>query len=312
MRIENLALRWMAEQQYAQTTATTYSETVKLFARRFPLPVERVTEEHLIEFLTTDTNGRPTRRAPATIQRQRTTLRMLFRWAHRRGLVRSNPAADLLDLSVGRGQRRGGRWLTRDQASALIDAIDIDEPRQHRDRTLIVVALLTGLRRAELAAARWRDVDIEAGRLSVFGKGAKPATIGLPPEACEALADWRLCAHGELGRAQRANAPIFPTGRTGGGLRCERFYRIDWTRPLTPGGICRIIAQHAQDAGLGVLGTHDLRRTFAGWLDEDGVDLAGIQAALRHSGPSVTVRCYLDPSPRRAVEATKGLRISPK
>ncbi|WP_350169631.1 tyrosine-type recombinase/integrase [Ilumatobacter fluminis] len=61
---------------------------------------------------------------------------------------------------------------------------------------------------------------------------------------------------------------------------------------LIPGSVCRIVARHAEAAGLDTVGTHDLRRSFAGWLDEDGVDLAGIQAALRHSTPGVTVSCY--------------------
>jgi integrase len=71
----------------------------------------------------------------------------------------------------------------------------------------------------------------------------------------------------------------------------------------------RIISQRAEAIGLGVVATHDLRRTFAGWLDEDGVGLSGVQAALRHSTPAVTVACYLDPSPRRALEAVKDLRL---
>jgi len=82
-----------------------------------------------------------------------------------------------------------------------------------------------------------------------------------------------------------------------------------WRSHMTPANVFRIVARHSAAAGLGVLGTHDLRRSFAGWLDKDGIDLAGVQAALRHSSPGVTVACCLDPSPRRAVEAVRGLRL---
>ena len=37
MRLETLALRWLAEQRYAETTHQTYMQTVRLLARRFPL-----------------------------------------------------------------------------------------------------------------------------------------------------------------------------------------------------------------------------------------------------------------------------------
>lgn len=78
---------------------------------------------------------------------------------------------------------------------------------------------------------------------------------------------------------------------------------------LTPWTVRKIIARRAEDAGVGTVATHDLRRSFAGFLDEDGTDLKGIQAALRHSSPHVTARCYLDRSPRRAIDATSDLRL---
>jgi integrase len=70
-----------------------------------------------------------------------------------------------------------------------------------------------------------------------------------------------------------------------------------------------IIARRADQAGLGNVGAHDMRRTFADLLDTSGVDLKGIQAAMRHASPAVTATCYLDRSPRRAVEATAELFI---
>lgn len=309
MKIENLALRWLAEQQYAETTRTTYMDTVRQLARRFPLPAERVTTEHLIDFLTLDDDGATTARGPATVHRQRTTLRCFFRWAHRRGHVKRDPAAPLDELVLGRGRRRAGRWLTRAEARMLIDAVDVSSVQGHRDRVLLVVALLTGLRRAELSALRWRDVDLRQGRVSVMGKGSKPAVIGLPEQAGAELNDWRVRVASAQGRMPPAGSPVFPTGRTLGGIHGSRFYRVDWARPLGLGAVHRIVARHAEAAGLGAVGTHDLRRSFAGWLDEDGVDLKGIQAALRHSSPGVTATCYLDASPRRAVEAVRNLRI---
>lgn len=79
--------------------------------------------------------------------------------------------------------------------------------------------------------------------------------------------------------------------------------------PLTTWGVRQIVARRAEEAGLGVVATHDLRRSFAGFLDDDGAHLQDVQAALRHSSPTVTARCYLDPSPRRAIDAVAGLRL---
>jgi integrase/recombinase XerC len=309
MRLENLALRWFAETHYASTTEHTYMETVRQLARRFPIDSARVTPDHLIDFLTLDADGSATKRSANTLHRQRTILRCFFRWAHRRGHIRTDPASDLDALSLGRGRRRAGQWLTRSQAVRLLASIDTSEVQGERDRVLILTALLTGLRRAELASLRWRDVDQTHARIAVMGKGSKPATVGLPDEALRAVGEWHQRSRREGGATVRPSSPVFPSGRLIGGGFCERWYRMDWHRPLSYAGVHQIVARRAVAAGLDSVGTHDLRRTFAGWLDEDGIDLGRIQAALRHSSPSVTVACYLDPSPRRAIEAVRDLRV---
>lgn len=309
MKLQNLALRWFSEQRYAETTEQTYMATVKSLERRFPLHVGRVTPSHLVDFLTLDADGSRTGRSPSTLGRQRTTLRCMFRWATRNGYVKTDPAADLDMLMLGSGKVRPGRWLTKEQAANLVASIDRTELRDHRDHVLIVTAMLTGLRRAELAALRWRDVDLDNGRIAVIGKGAKPAVIGVPRELSVALTDWRGRGSRESGGRSRPTCPVFPTGRTIGGGICERWYRMDWADHMCVSNVFQIVARRAEAADLGIVATHDLRRSFAGWLDEASVDLAGIQAALRHSSPGVTVACYLDPSPRRAVDAVRSLEI---
>jgi integrase/recombinase XerC len=88
-------------------------------------------------------------------------LRTFFRWAHRSGYVKADPATNLDLLELGQGQRRAGRWLTKQDALQLLEACLSDgDDRGIRDHALIAVALLGGLRRAELAGLRWRDVDL--------------------------------------------------------------------------------------------------------------------------------------------------------
>jgi integrase len=309
VRQDTLRDRWLLQQRYATTTAATYQDTLKAFQRRFPVMAERVTSTMLVDFLTTDDNGEPTTRAANTLKRQRATLRTFWSWCARQGYVRTNPAADLAELNLGQGQRRAGRWLTQEDALALLDSCVADpEPHGIRDHALIATALLTGLRRAELASLRWRDVDLVQRRLSVYGKGSKFGTVGLPEQAATSLRRWREHVIAAHGRRSWAYAPVFPTGRVIG--LHERSYVFDWSRPLMPEGLWKIIARRAEDAGLGTVAPHDLRRSFAGFLEERGVDLGGIQAALRHSSPDVTQRCYLERSPRRALRAVADLALS--
>jgi integrase/recombinase XerC len=310
IRQDTLRERWLAQQRYADTTQQTYRETLHAFQRRFGVYAERVTEAMLIDFLTTDDGGEPTRRAPGTLARQRATLCSFWRWASKSGFVHANPAVDLGDLNLGTGERRPGRWLTKAEALALLAEADDGTDQGSRDAAIIAVALLTGLRRSELAGLRWRDVNMSERRLQVLGKGSKFGTVGLPPEAAAALSRWLGVATGLRGRKPRPDDPCFPSGHPCGGLhRSARLYLFDWERPLSRWGIRAMVARRADDAGLGVVATHDLRRSFAGFLDEEGTSLQGIQAALRHSSPAVTARCYLDRSPRRAIAATATLTL---
>jgi integrase len=175
---------------------------------------------------------------------------------------------------------------------------------------LVTLALLTGLRRSELVGLRWRDLALSSGRVSVRGKGGKLATIGLPSQAQEAIRRWQLRLQDLQGRLPRPDDPVLPTGRAHGGLlHSERGYTFLFHQPLSKWAARAIVARRAEQAGLGVVATHDLRRSFAGFLDEDGQSLQGIQLALRHSSPTVTARCYLDPPPRRAAEAVRDLEL---
>lgn len=224
--------------------------------------------------------------------------------------MKANPAADLDLIELGHGQRPPGRWLTPSDAARLLEACVDGTDQGERDHALICTAMLAGLRRAELARLRWRDIDLAQRRISVKGKGGKLATIGMAEQAATSIHRWRETVIGSQGHKPRPDDPVFCTGRPQGGLRhSERLHVFDWRVPLSLWGIRKVIARRAEDAGLGVVATHDLRRTFAGFLDEQGVDLGGIQAALRHSSPDVTNRCYLEPSPRRAVRAVAELRI---
>lgn len=95
-----------------------------------------------------------------TRQYARAVLRRALRWAEQNGLVIRNVAA-LVD-----GPKKGGTKLDDALDAAGAEAV-IAAAAPHRLGALAVLALRLGLRKGELLALRWSDVDLDAGRLTV-------------------------------------------------------------------------------------------------------------------------------------------------
>jgi len=97
--------------------------------------------------------------SPRSIDNVRDVLSVVLRTAVKWGHLQDNPARGV-DLPKLRNVRP--KWaLTTDQAAALLEAL----PRLAR--TMVGLAILSGLRRGEVFALRWKDIDEGAGLLTV-------------------------------------------------------------------------------------------------------------------------------------------------
>jgi integrase len=94
---------------------------------------------------------------PSTIRNTLLPVRAIFRRAVARGEVAVNPTRGL-ELPAVRGRR--DRIASPDEARKLLDALE-------HDRALWATALYSGLRRGELRALRWEDVDFDRGLIHV-------------------------------------------------------------------------------------------------------------------------------------------------
>ena len=97
-------------------------------------------------------------RRPATLVRHVAVLKAAFNRAKSHGLVKDNPAER---VSLPKVNNEIVRYLTADQETELLEAL----PEQYR--SLVTVALHTGLRQGELLALQWSDIDWNAGIVTV-------------------------------------------------------------------------------------------------------------------------------------------------
>jgi integrase len=182
------------------------------------------------------------------------------------------------------------RFLTVDEITRLLRALG--EP----ERTLVLTAVLTGMRVGELLALRWRNVDFERRiirvREAVYeGHNSTPKTqAGIRDVPIGPALEQALCHHGARSRTSD-DSLVFPS-RTGTHLR--------------PGNLLRRHLQAAcAKAELPRFSWHDFRRTHATLLSDMGEPLKTAQAQLGHASLSTTAELYAQAVPasqRAAVE----------
>jgi len=146
---------------------------------------------------------------------------------------------------------------------------------------LLLLELSTGLRRGELLALRWDDLDLATGELRIERqvqrvKGelivtqpktkASSRSIILPAPTLDVLKSYRQNVDSRW---------IFPSPR-----------KKD--SPLDPSAVRKKLAAVLERAGCKHVRFHDLRHTFATSLLEAGVDIRYIQSLLGHSSISIT------------------------
>src|SRR5882762_3752534 len=173
--------------------------------------------------------------------------------------------------------------LTKDQANALLGAIDTSTKKGKRDYAIVLCLLLTGIRRFECADLNLGDIGMEQGHhtLSIQGKGNRRETVKLRAEVWRAIGEY-LEATGRTDLTK--DRPIFCQFRKG-------------DHPIEEGissmVIYRIILAYAKNAEIDAhLTPHGMRASFVTLSLEGGAKLEQVQVAARHRDPRTTERYW--------------------
>jgi integrase len=104
------------------------------------------------------------KKSPKTVRNHLGLLHGIFEHAQRKGWAQTNPIKLVDKPAVAASVRV--RFLDDTELEALLAAAP-DTRLGRVDRTLYLVAAMTGLRQSELLALRWHDIDMSAGRVRV-------------------------------------------------------------------------------------------------------------------------------------------------
>ena len=227
--------------------------------------------------------------SPATVRMIHFILHRALRDAVRWGRVGRNPA-DLVDPP--RLPRQEAAVLGLTEVRAVLEAA-----AGHPFELLFRLALKTGLRRGELLALRWRDVDLHSGLITVRGT-LQPSPAGAVPVVAEPKSRSSrraLAIDDDLIQRLQDHRRHWPLTWDGPGLPPgpEDFVFVSATgRPISPSSLLLSWARLLRRAGLEHMPFHATRHTAATLMLGAGVSPRVASERLGHATVAMTLDRY--------------------
>lgn len=208
--------------------------------------------------------------SPKTVRRRLSALSTLFVYMMRNGQVDDNPVKMVV---LPRIPKRLPVFVSPEQMDTLLDGDSFieEEFAALRDKTVILMAYITGMRRSELVSLTLSDVDRSSKVIRVHGKGNKERIVPMTEELFDILNEY------------------LKSRETLVGGKHQYLFVTDKGTPVYDKFIYRMVVRY-----LGMVTTqkkrspHVLRHSFATALLNNGACIEAIRKLLGHSDLSAT------------------------
>ena len=246
----------------SEKTLQRYSYAMKRFREKDKTPIRNITVQNLRNYLSEE---KARGISSSTLQGNRDVYLSFFGWAHREGLIPSNPTANLNPIKCKKEVRHP------------YSDVDIERLKEScttlRDKAMILFLLSTGCRISEVCGLNRNDVDFHALECTVLGKGNKERTVYMDDVAAMQLQNY-------LRSRTDSNEALFV------GKGAKR---------LQPGGVRQCLEVIGKRAGVENVHPHRFRRTLATNLIHHGMPVQEVAAILGHEKLDTTMKyVYMD------------------
>ncbi len=238
---------------------------------------------------------------PRTMARIHAALSSALEDALKQGFIGRN-VAKLVDLP--HIERYEGQILTVEQARKLLEVA-----QGSRLDVLLLVAVTTGMRRGELVALRWVDVDLEKGILQVRRTVSRVPGMGYVEGEPKTKAGRRkILLSGVVVEALKGHKVRQEQARLKMGNRWQEHgltFSNTYGRFLNPDKVWQSFKKLLKEADLPDVRFHDLRHGAATVLLAAGVPLKVVSELLGHSSVAITADIYGHVLPEMQQEVVK-------
>ncbi|WP_193756856.1 site-specific integrase [Xenorhabdus sp. KJ12.1] len=232
-------------------------------------------------------------KAPRTINLMLCAVKGIAEEARSSRLIDSETYQDIKSVKRVSGSRVSkGRMLELHETQAIFQYLErIDSVMSIRDAAMFAVMLGCGLRRAEIAGLKYEDMDFGSSQILIRGKGNKERKNYMSDETKEQVLKWVNQVRGDHA------GYLFNRIRRHGDVTGDR---------LTADAIGFIVNRVLNALNIKKFTPHDLRRTYASALLDNGEDMFTVKDALGHASVTTTQQ-YDKRGTKRLKEAAKKL-----
>lgn len=270
------------ERGVSEITVKNYREDFKIFLLSFPdvKTTDDLNVDMLPEFVRRQDE---LARSSSTILRRYSLLRNYFSFLNEENILHE----EIPDVDKPKSSKRLPFVMSNEEVDELLEAPDISKDNGMRDRAMLELMYATGLRVSELLSLRFRNLNVQNGLITVYGKGNKQRSVPVSSFALEFL---RKYIDGPRKRVKGSkDTDIIFLNRDGKALSRTYFFMQ--------------VKRYAEEKGIdSPVSPHTLRHCFATHLLENGASLRAVQEMLGHSNIATT-QIYTEVSTKRIMSA---------
>lgn len=206
-----------------------------------------------------------------TRARMLSAMRSFFQYLYLEKVREDDPTASLISPKL---PKRLPKDLSEQQVEILLDAPNVNDILELRDKAMLELLYATGLRVTELVSLTMENVSLRQGVVRVIGKGGKERLVPMGETAIDWLERYLEVARPVL-LGEKTSDVFFPSRRARMMTRQTFWHRLKYYA---------VLANIDSD----FLSPHVLRHAFATHLLNHGADLRVVQMLLGHSDLSTT------------------------
>ena len=263
--LEDFKIYLKSEKNFSAHTIRAYCADVYTFLlwidKLNPLEIEAEKFSEYIHFIS-QINYTKT-----TIARKIASIRAFYKFLYQEELIEYNP---LESISIPKQNKTLPHFLYEDEVENILRGIKIDTPSGYRNRIILELLWVSGMRISELSSLNYENLNLEQNEIRVFGKGAKERIVLIPDKTKEGLINYIENVSDLICKTdKKPSSPLF-INYNGYRLQNQSIRKalreciknIHFTKYVTP---------------------HVFRHSFATKLLEHGADLRIVQELLGHA-----------------------------